>query len=255
MFPISAAPSVPTLVSMHPVPSHGLQQRLLSCIDGAEHLAEQAPTVKALAIELLRTGHVHVAEASVARFHAVTGVQWAMEQVLEGTEFVVTPERATPLRTHGDDPQAPEQRTRKDGLLKRLENGNHLHLVFCAEGVGTPEQDRAYRRDILTRYGPESGKPVLHEHLLPQSKAEFPGEASGAFILASSESEATAFAIQATQAHRADQGRSIELYFGPIQDPVDDPGNTLAHKLAFWADKLQQWCNLDCLGIARTDRA
>jgi hypothetical protein len=206
-----------------------------------------------MAVELFGHGYLHVPEAKADRFRAVAGVQWAMERAMTGVQFIVTAERATPLRTYGDDPQAPEQRVRRDGLLGRLDQGQPLHLVFCADGIGTAEQDHAYHRDIWSRYGAASGTPVLYEHLLPWPTADFPPLVSGAFILSGGDADSRAFAIRATQAQQTDSGRSIELFYGPIESP--SAVSALTQQLGRWGRLLHDQFGLDCLELARAAQA
>lgn len=241
MLPISSTAGVPANATMATPAFTDVAQRVLDRLDAAPHLGAHVASAKALARELMHSGYVQVPESECVRWDAVAGVQWAMEQTLDGTEFIVTAERATPFRTHGDDPQAPAQYARQLALLARLDRGDPLHLVFCQDGIGTAQQDAAYRLDILQRYGPDSGLPVLHEHVLPWSKADFPGAASGAFILGGEGSPA--FAVHAAQAQHANQGRSIELFFGTMPAP----GSELAQKLGYWHSAIKEWCGLDCM--------
>ncbi|WP_368565638.1 hypothetical protein [Pseudoxanthomonas sp. UTMC 1351] len=245
MLPISSAVFAPSTSAMATPAFTSVAQRVLDCLDAAPHLGARTASAKTLATELMRSGYVQVPETEHVRWDAVAGVQWAMERTLDGTQFIVTAERATPFRTHGDDPQAPAQYARKLGLLARLNRGDPLHLVFCQDGVGTAQQDAAYRLDILQRYGPDSGLPVLQEHALPWGKADFPDAASGAFILGGAGSPA--FAVHAAQAQHADEGRSIELFFGVM--PAS--GSALAQKLGYWHSALKDWCGLDCMAPPR----
>lgn len=230
---------------------------LVVALRNAAHLSTaDSRAACVLADQLLCAGHVEVEESCVDRVRAVAGVQWAMEQCLGGVEFIVTPERATPLRIEPDEHQS-VQRARREGLLQRLDNGQALHLVFCEDGKGTPEQDAAYTRDILDRYGPPGGP--LHEHVLPFAKAGFPGALSGAFILhPTGTGSVFAFGIRAAQADKASGARSIALSFGAVdrdaavQEPeAPSSANGMVHA---WAQQLDAWMHGDCLELAHLPR-
>lgn len=161
----------------------------------------------------LATDHrVQVPEGEDLRKQAVAGIQWAMETTLRGTEVIVTPERATPLRTIGDAHRPEAQRVRADALQARFHRGDPLHLVFCCDGQGTPDEDAAYRRKVLIP-AREEGLPLM-EHVLPLSRARFPLGLSGAFILSTPEDGPVAFAIRAAQADRIGSATCLTLWWG-----------------------------------------
>jgi hypothetical protein len=251
MLSISPKTYAPLSAAVQASPLPGLQADLLARIRGAAHLVGDTPAVEALVVDLMRSGHTFIPDTQADRFRAVSGVQWAMETTLNGPEFIVTAQRATPLRTHGDTPQSREQAIRRAGLIERLELDRPIHLVFCADGVGTKEQDAAYQRDILARFGSQSGKPILHEHALPITTTEFPSEASGAFIFTHYEAELFAFAIKASQADQSTQSHGLEMFFGRVVAPTNGSGgNALTHRLAWWSQTLKDWCDLDCMALA-----
>lgn len=177
----------------------------------ASHLS---PETRAAALTMLTAlathGCVQVPEGDSARKSAVAGIQWAMETTLRGTEVIVTPERATPLRTIGDADRPEAQRVRADALQARFHRGDALHLVFCQDGQGTPEEDAAYRGLVLIP-ALEEHLP-LREHVLPMTRSRFPPALSGAFIV-SADTPATAFAIRAAQADKLGSPPCLTLWW------------------------------------------
>ncbi|WAC71506.1 hypothetical protein OU995_18205 [Roseateles sp. SL47] len=185
----------------------------------APHLAhDEREAARRLLIELGQSGHVQIPEGDRQRRQAVAGVQWAMEACLEGPEVIITPERATPFRTHGDATRLEAQQVRERALLERLRRGDPLHLVFCRDGVGTPAQDAAYRHDIL--FPARQASEPLHEHLLSLDQQHFPAPMSGALIVASNAGEPIGFAIRAAQINKASTAHALTLWWGPVRtDP------------------------------------
>jgi hypothetical protein len=182
----------------------------------APHLAhDEREAARRLLIELGQSGHVQIPEGDRQRRQAVAGVQWAMEACLEGPEVIITPERATPFRTHGDATRLEAQQVRERALLERLRRGDPLHLVFCRDGVGTPAQDAAYRHDIL--FPARQASEPLHEHLLSLDQQCFPAPMSGALIMASNAGEPIGFAIRAAQINKASHAQSLMLWWGPVR--------------------------------------
>ncbi len=193
----------------------------------AQHLS---PATRAAALEMLSSlaaqHRVQVPDADDTRKQAVAGIQWAMETTLEGTEVIVTPERATPLRTIGDAHRPEAQRVRADALQARFHRGDPLHLVFCRDGQGTPQEDAAYRRAVLDP-AREQGLP-LKEHVLPLLRAAFPPGLSGAFIVSAQDGGPVAFAIRAAQADKIGTTPCLTLWWG-------DPNGAASHEV------FQEW--------------
>ncbi|WJF89755.1 hypothetical protein QS306_11680 [Paraburkholderia bonniea] len=170
--------------------------------------------------KLKTTGFVETSDNEPARKAAVGGVQWAMEASLQGIQYIITPDRPTPFRTHGEAQRAHGQAEREEGLIQRMLQGNSLHLVFCKEGVGTPNQDAIYRREVLEQF---AGSERLQEHYLVHSKEMFPVEHSGAFILAPHNGATVAFAIHAAQVDKVTNTKVIRLYFGVLESGSTHP--------------------------------
>ncbi|MGU7843747.1 hypothetical protein ACV22V_30270 [Burkholderia sp. AW33-5] len=192
----------------------GIARESAARIDGASHLPlEMKAAAKRLLADLRVKGRVQVPDSDFERKQAVGGVQWAMEETLRGVEVIVTPDRPTPFRTHGDSKRGAGQAEREAALVSRLHKGDALHLVFCAGAVGTAEQDAAYRRDI---FEPETQSGLLREHYLPISVDAFPKERSGAAILSLLDGKQFAFAIRAAQVDKASNATSLSLYLGDL---------------------------------------
>jgi hypothetical protein len=167
--------------------------------------------------ELITKGYIKVNESTPDRFNAVAGLQWVMEKILRGTEFIITPDRATPFKTHGDENRPPTQVAREAVLLERLKREDPVCLIFCKDGEGTPDQNEKYLSDIFEKYGCAlHGKNVLFEYKLPISRQEFPPELSGAMIISNKNDETLAFAIRAAQFDKTTNGKTLELYYGNI---------------------------------------
>ncbi|WP_124668601.1 hypothetical protein [Burkholderia sp. Bp8986] len=172
-------------------------------------------------LEMLATdGVVEVPDTDCGRRATVGGIQWAMEASLRGTEYIVTPERPTPFRTHGEEQRAHGQAEREAGLIERVKRGDPLHLVFCREGVGTQMQDATYRREVLERFA-VSG--MLQEHYLEYSKDTFPAEHSGALIISFHDDNSFAFAIHAAQVDKTTNVKVIRLYLGALGSSRGQP--------------------------------
>lgn len=261
MFPISSHISphyqpIPTNTAHTP---NSLYQNAMEHVRTAEHLQSSRPLVEQLLYDLMQHGHINISESDPTRFAAVAGVQWAMEKTLSGVEFIITPERATPFRTHGDTSRPASQAVREAVLIERLENSHPLHLVFCQGGEGTPEQDAKYQAEIFTKYGADtSPNKTLFEHQLPLAKKDFPQELSGAIIFTKKEDTQFAFAIRAAQADKLTQSKSLDLFFGAVErntsasmDTLHDAhhsANEIANAWQIYLEEMQT--GIDCFGMA-----
>lgn len=217
-----AIPSIGRIAPAATLPApESLRERLHARLDEATHLSTpEKAAAKRLVDALVADGHVGVPDSEAGRQEAVAGVQWAMESVLRGTECIVTPQRTTPFRTCGDPDQPEAQRARKDALIERLLRDDPLHLVFCHDGTGTPEEDQAYRAHILSRFESHGGlfAPGLHEHILAINRSAFPPNLSGGVILSDDGGKPVAFAIRAVQADLASAEGRLELSLGGVDE-------------------------------------
>ncbi|WP_153098777.1 hypothetical protein [Paraburkholderia hayleyella] len=190
-------------------------------IDDASHLSEaERVTAKEWLEKLRADGVVDVPDNEQERKAAVGGIQWAMEAVLRGIQYIITPERPTPLRTCGEALLAHGQAERRAGLIQRVQQGDPLHLVFCKAGVGTQTEDATYRREVWDRFA-DSG--TLQEHYLAYSKETFPAEHSGAFIIGSHNGATAVFAIHAAQVDKVTHDKVLRLYLGVPETGSSDP--------------------------------
>lgn len=207
----------------------GCKDRIIN----AKHLKPEEQTEALNLLKALnKNGFVEVQDSDAERKKAVAGVQWAMEETFDGKEYIITPERPTPFRTHGEEDRLPGQAEREKALTDRVSRGNPLYLVFCSDGIGTEEQDAAYRRDILE---PLASTGNLKEYLLGCLKNEFPSKLSGAQIV--SYDEQHAFAIRAAQINKIDNTKVITLYFGNLNDPRE---NRIGKPFAEWTHFLNE---------------
>ena len=136
---------------------------------------------------------------------------------------------------------------RKDALVERLLRDDPLHLVFCHDGIGTPQENQAYREEILSRFASTGGlfAPGLHEHILATDRSAFPPDLSGAFILSDDGGGSpVAFAIRAVQANLASTEGRLDLYLGSVDHERSRPapGNqaNIGELLDSWAAGTQR---------------
>lgn len=232
-----------------PTPCNLLLENAVAKVREAEHLQDAGlkTEVEQMLRQLFRDGFIRVEESDANRYRAVAGVQWAMEKTFAGTEYIITKERTTPLRKEHIEPG---QSARKDALLGRLQNNNPLYLFFCKDGKGTPVENEKYQREIFSKYGTSSERPVLFEYQFPFSKDsnEFPNELSGAIILGKQGNKPVAFCVRAAQANAIDGKKAIELSFGEVSE---NGSNTVSTWVNQWAAYLMEKTTIDIYNNAQ----
>ena len=201
-------------------PNLSVNDKISNTIDKAEHLdINTKENTKKLFNDLIKEKSITINDFNANRDLAVAGIQYGMESVLAGTEYIITPTLPTPFK----NPFNKMQMARKEILEKRLET-KKVHLFFYKidkENTEYTEQYNKYKQTTFLKHG-ENDNPTLFEHQLDLDN-EMLANFSGAIIL---NPDGDSFIIEACQAKQANDGNSknnlqIKLFYDEIDNIIN----------------------------------
>jgi hypothetical protein len=223
------------------------ETKILKSIQNAKHIDSKTKTKAQYFLDnLIKHQSLTEIDFNDNRDAIVSGIQFAMESVMGGREYIITETLPTPLKNAFNELQM----ARRNVIEKRVKNKKPLHLFFYKDTITSKkgqQEYQNYQNDFFAKYGVQTEQdkqnninyPVLFEHQLDRDES-IP-KFSGAVIL---NEEGNSFIIEACQVHQttelsnlanqSNDGIKIKLFYGKL-----DINATEFASIKYFIDKIQ----------------